>query len=576
MVVGNDQLKKIVLGAKLVTPEVWDAVLQNAERRGRDVESVLIEGGHVGSAELYERVAEFLKVPYVDLRKEKIDFNVLKLLLEKTVIEHKAIPFRKPDDSSLDVAFLRPQDTPAIDEIQKVTGLKVRPYLTGKKSFAYAYRLYQRDLAVELEQVLDDESPKSGRGKARKTPQEFPVVKVLDTILTHAVMADASDVHLEPLSDALLVRFRIDGILRDMLELPLAAMLPLNARVKILTNLKIDEHRVPQDGRMSFFAESENVFVRVSTLPTFYGEKIVMRILNEQERQLKLQDLGMEGRALDAVLEAVDKPRGLVLVVGPTGSGKTTTLYTILGMLNTEGVNVSTIEDPIEYGLPRVNQTQVNPRIGYTFAMGLRALLRQDPNVIMIGEVRDKETADTAVQSGLTGHLVLTTLHTMDAAGVIPRLTEMDIKPFVLVSTLRLAIAQRLVRKVCPDCTETYQLNAADAVQVASHFPMDAIFERLRRQGLIGRGVRNIRDLTLSRGRGCNQCLQSGYQGRIGVYEVLEMTESVRKAIVEGQPYEGILYAARRDGMTTLLEDGWIKVVRGATTVEELLRVLQE
>src|SRR5688572_15873405 len=308
MVVGNDQLKKIVLGAKLVTPEVWDAVVQNAERRGRDVESVLIEGGHVGSAELYGQVAEFLKVPYVDLRKEKIDFNVLKLLLEKTVIEHKAIPFRRPDDATLDVAFLRPQDTPAIDEIQKVTGLKVRPYLTGKKSFAYAYRLYQRDLAVELEQVLDDESPKSGRGKVRKTPQEFPVVKVLDTILTHAVMADASDVHLEPLSDALLVRFRIDGILRDMLELPLAAMLPLNARVKILTNLKIDEHRVPQDGRMSFFAESENVFVRVSTLPTFYGEKIVMRILNEQERQLKLQDLGMEGRALDAVLEAVDKP----------------------------------------------------------------------------------------------------------------------------------------------------------------------------------------------------------------------------------------------------------------------------
>ena len=372
------------------------------------------------------------------------------------------------------------------------------------------------------------------------------------------------------------MRFRIDGILRDMLELPLAAMLPLSARVKILTNLKIDEHRVPQDGRMSFFAESENVFVRVSTLPTFYGEKIVMRILNEQERQLKLQDLGLEGRALEAVLEAVEKPRGLVLVVGPTGCGKTTILYTMLGMLNTETVNVSTIEDPIEYGLPRVNQTQVNPRIGFTFATGLRALLRQDPNVIMIGEIRDQETADTAVQSGLTGHLVLSTLHTMDAAGVLPRLVEMDVKPFVLVSTLRLAIAQRLVRRVCPDCTETYHLTSEQAVQVGRHFPMDAIFDRFRRLGLICRGVRNLRDLSLSRGRGCNQCLHTGYQGRVGVYEVLEMTENVRKAVIEGATYDGILYAARRDGMTTLLEDGWTKAIRGTTTIEELLRVVQE
>jgi len=576
MVIGNDQLKKLVLGAKLVTPEVWDAVLQNAERRGRDVEGVLIEGGHVGSAQLYGLVADYLKVKYVDLRKEKIDFNVLKLLLEKTVIEHKAIPFRKPDDETLDVAFLRPQDTPAIDEIQKITGLRVRPFLTGKKSFAYAYRLYQRDLAVELEKVLEDVAPKQGRGKSKKSEPEFPVVKVLDTILTHAVMASASDVHLEPLSDALLVRFRIDGILHDMLELPLAAMLQLSARVKIMTNLKIDERRVPQDGRMSFFAESENVFVRVSTLPTFYGEKIVMRILNEQERQLKLQDLGLEGSALTAVMNAVEKPRGLLLVVGPTGSGKTTTLYSVLGMLNTERVNVSTIEDPIEYGLPRVNQTQVNANIGFTFAAGLRALLRQDPNVIMVGEIRDKETADTAVQSGLTGHLVLSTLHTMDAIGVIPRLTEMGIKPFVLTSTLRMVVAQRLLRRVCPDCTETYRLTFGDAKDVGGHFPMDLIFERLHRLGVLSRSVRNLSELRLARGRGCNQCMHSGYQGRIGVYEVLEMSENVRRAVIDGEDPDGIRRAARKDGMISLLEDAWVKVVRGATTVEEVLRVVQE
>jgi type IV pilus assembly protein PilB len=576
MTVSNEQLRKIVVDGGLVGLEDWEAAVLNAERRGRDTGEVLVERGLVGAQRLYDLLSEYLNVPYVDLRKEKIDFNVLKLLQEKTLLELQAVPFRMQDEGTIDVAFLRPQDTPSVDEVQKVTGYKVRPYLTSRKSFSYAMRLYQRDLGVELNRLIEETFPKGGRGRGRKGPPEYPVVRILDTVLTHAVMSNVSDIHLEPLSDALLVRFRIDGLLHDILELPAALAPALVSRVKVLTNLKIDEHRLPQDGRMAFFAETENIFIRVSVLPTFYGEKVVMRILNDQEQRLSLQDLGLEGRAREAVEEAVRRPRGLLLVVGPTGSGKTTTLYSLLGMLNTERVNIATIEDPIEYGLPRVNQTQVNPAVGYTFSTGLRALLRQDPNVIMVGEIRDEETADIAVQASLTGHLVLSTLHTVSAAGIVPRLIEMGIKPFVMTSTVSAAVAQRLVRKICPDCVEPYQPDEEQTRRLHDAFHATDLLEDLKRLGLIDRRVRSLRDLRLRRGRGCNQCRHEGYVGRVGVYEVMEMSRGVREAVLNGRSLDDIEAAARRDGMWTLAQDAWRKVLRGVTTVDELLRVIRD
>jgi type IV pilus assembly protein PilB len=570
--VPEEKLRKIVLDTGLVTDEAWEDARKNAARRRRDVAEVLIERGLVGSQYLFDLLSEHYGVPFVDLRRTKVDRDAVALLTEDAMNELKAVPFAAPDKKTLDVAMLRPDDKATIGRLEKATKRKIRPHLTSKKSLQFAVRLYQRDLAGELHEILRV-GEEAKKGSARDE-ERYPVIKVVDTVLAYGVMSGASDIHLEPLADGFLVRFRIDGQLRDMLELPLGLAASVVARVKILANLKIDEHVTPQDGRFSFFADEEDVFVRVSLLPTFYGEKAVLRILSVGERSFGLEELGFSDHDAEAVRAQVAEPQGLILVVGPTGSGKTTTLYALVNMLNTEKVNISTIEDPIEYGLPRINQTQVNAQVGYTFAGGLRALLRQDPNVIMVGEIRDAETAAIAMQAGLTGHLVVSTLHANDTLGVLPRLLDMDVRPFIIASTLNVAIAQRLLRGTCVDCMESCPLSEADATALAARVDVSALLAQLKKKGIVSKDVSGLADLTFYRGKGCARCGGSGYAGRVGVYEVLVMDEALRNAVVAGASPDELRRIAVNAGMVTLIEDGWLKVLSGRTTVAELLRVI--
>lgn len=569
----EDRLRKIVLDTGLVAEDAWNDAVKNAARRRREIADVLIERGLVSQQYLFELLSEEYGVRFVDLRRIKVDHDAVTLLPEEAMSALGAVPFAVSGRKSVDVAMLRPDDKEAIAAIERKLHRKVRPFLTSRKSLKFAVRLYQRDLVGELHELIKAGEEEAKDSKAR-SEERYPIIKVVDTILAYGLMSDASDIHLEPLADGFLVRFRIDGQLRDMLELPAALASPVIARVKILANLKIDEHAAPQDGRFAFFADDEDVFVRVSLLPTFYGEKAVLRILSIGERAFSLEELGFSERDAETVRRQAAAPHGLILVVGPTGSGKTTTLYALLNILNTEKVNISTIEDPIEYGLPRVNQTQVSGQVGYTFANGLRALLRQDPNVLMVGEIRDAETAAIALQAGLTGHLVISTLHADGAAGVVPRLLDMDARPFIIASTLNAAVAQRLVRRVCVDCMESYRLPKGDVAALAARTAAADVITGLKRRGVVSGDVRGIGDLTFYRGKGCPRCGGTGYLGRIGIYEVLTPDERFRQAVIAGTTPDELHRIAVEGGMTTLVEDAWLKVLSGMTTLDELLRVI--
>jgi type II secretory ATPase GspE/PulE/Tfp pilus assembly ATPase PilB-like protein len=365
------------------------------------------------------------------------------------------------------------------------------------------------------------------------------------------------------------VRYRIDGILHDAMSLPKQAKDGIVARIKVLSNLKLDEHRVPQDGRFKIDRDDKRISFRVSILPVFDGEKIVMRLLDETSKGLTLEKMGLYGRGLEVVHKNIKKPNGMFLVTGPTGSGKTTTLYTIMDILNTPEVNICTIEDPIEYRMPRINQTQIYPKVGLTFATGLRSLLRQDPNIIMVGEIRDKETVEMAIQSAMTGHLVLSTLHTNSAAGALPRLLDMGAEPFLVASTVNTVVAQRLVRKLCPDCKKQHKATAEDLKQVGMSDEFIRSLENISKDKIPG-------EFILYEAVGCDQCGGEGYHGRIGIFEVLEVDEDVKKLIAQKASSENIENKAREKGMATMLEDGIYKVIQGLTSLEEVLRVTRE
>ncbi|MDD5749747.1 MAG: GspE/PulE family protein [Patescibacteria group bacterium] len=570
--ISKEELKELLFKSKIVGEKDWISAQDNAHRRRRSIEEILIERGFINLQYLYEIIGDKINVPYVNLRKRKLDQEILAELDEKIVREAKAIPFDL-NGQVLKVAFVYPKDKKRLALIKEASRRKIEVFLTSYKNFVYASRLYRKDIQEELNKILNEKLAKTDNQIAEI---EMPVIKIIDAILEAAMFEQASDIHIEALPDSVVVRFRIDGDLSDRVELPSSIHDALVARIKILSNLRIDEHRVPQDGRFSFKIEDEEESVRVSVIPAFYGEKVVMRLMTDDAQNMSLEDLGFLEHNIKIMQRQIKKPFGMILVVGPTGSGKTTTLYSILNILNTEEVNISTIEDPIEYGINRVNQTQLNLKAGYDFATGLRALLRQDPDIIMIGEIRDNETAQIAVRAGLTGHLVLSTLHTNNASGAPPRLLDMEVEPFLVASTLNVVIAQRLVRKICLNCIESYSLNKENLASLAKEFNLEEMLERFQKLKIVEHGAKSFSELTFYRGKGCSRCNGAGYSKRIGVLEILENTEKVREMIVANASSTDLEKQAMADGMVNIFEDGMQKALLGITTIEEVLRIKRE
>jgi type IV pilus assembly protein PilB len=519
----------------------------------------------------------------VNLKDSKLSFDILSLIPETIARTHNIIAFKKTDDT-LEVAMLDTEDLPAIDSVRKKTGLNIVARLTDDESIKHALMQYQKSLKEEFGDLISKEASnlklvKDSNGEEvsgddlKKMAEDLPIVRIVDTLLRHAIIQGASDIHIEPMEEQVLVRYRIDGILHDAMTLPKQAAAGITARIKVLANLKLDEKRLPQDGRFKMETESEKVSFRVSLLPTYFGEKIVMRLLRETGEGFTLEALGFHGSSLERIHDAMKQTTGIILISGPTGSGKTTTLYTVLDILNTPDVNISTVEDPIEYQMKRVNQTQVNPAIGFSFANGLRALLRQDPNIIMVGEIRDGETASLAINAALTGHLVLSTIHTNSAAGAIPRLIDMGVEPFLLVSTLRLIVGQRLTRRLT-DSKEQYVLDATERAKLFKEENFEAVLKELVEEKLVKPDTK-MEALPFYHPKPGPQS-EDGYHGRIGIHEVLSVSSAVKELILHGGISDAVEEQARKEGMLTMLEDGIYKASRGVTSLEEVLRAVKE
>jgi type IV pilus assembly protein PilB len=482
---------------------------------------------------------------------------VLELIPERLARTYRMIPF-EVTDQGIKLAMEDPSDFEALEFARRHTGKQVIPHYSTDEDIRRALGQYKKNIREEFDRVIQENIKQAGTvDDPTKAAERLPIIKVLDTILEYAVAERASDVHIETQQNEVIVRYRIDGVLRDIIKLPRGIEAALIARIKIVSNLKIDEHRIPQDGRYKFKIDDDVIALRISIIPGFYGENVVARLLSETTRPLSLEELGVTGHNLELIKENIYKPHGMLLVTGPTGSGKTTTLYSILNILNTVKVKICTIEDPIEYGMSRVTQIQVNTKAGMDFAAGLRSLLRHDPNIIMVGEIRDKETAQIAVNSALTGHLVLSTLHTNDASGAIPRLLDMGVEGFLVASTTNAIMAQRLVRKSCQSCLVPYE-------------PSPGVLARLAMEG------QSVAGQKFYKGQGCAQCHNSGYQGRLSVCEVLPVTEKIRELVTKRSASDVIKRQAIEEGMITMMQDGLNKVASGQTTIEEVLRAVME
>ena len=582
MNVEPQQLKAFLLDAGLVKEKDVEAAEKKAKKTKKDFGQILVAEGFVSDEEMIKMKAYILGIPFVNLEKEKIDSDILKIVPEPIAKSHNIVAFRKKGNE-LEVAMLDPDDLATIDFIKKKSNLKILPRLTTAESMKYVLQQYSKTLQAEFGDIIKKEvtgiktvREQTGEGEEEdleKVAEELPVIRIVDTLSKHAILQRASDIHIEPTEKEVIVRYRIDGVLRDAMVLPKQVAGGIVARIKVLSNLKLDEHRLPQDGRFKIETEDYKYSVRVSILPVYDGEKIVMRLLAEGSQALTLEDLGFYGDTLEQFHKNLRRPIGMILVTGPTGSGKTTTLYTAMGILNSPEVNISTVEDPIEYRMPRINQTQISSKIGLTFASGLRSLLRQDPDILMVGEIRDQETASLAINAALTGHLVLSTLHTTNAAGSIPRLVDMGAQPFLISSVLNLIIAQRLVRKLCED-KEKYTLSAQDFEEISSYCNIAKVEEVLRQNKTLG-PKEAFRDITFFKPKPGSDC-PDGYKGRVGIYELLPVTESIKELIVQNATSDKIQAQAQQEGMITMVEDGFVKAAQGITTIEEVLRVIME
>lgn len=580
MQIKEDQIKKFILDSRLLTEKELAEAEEEARKRNTSLKEVLLADGGISEDEFRRLEAYVLGIPYISLKGQRLDFDVLSLIPEPIARQHNIIAYKK-DGNNLEVAMLDTDDLQAIEFIKKKTGLRILPRLTDTESIKSSLVQYQKTLKAEFGDIIqrevghissapsDDEE--ASEEDLEKLAEDLPVIKIVNTLLKHAIVQDASDIHIEPMEDQLLIRYRIDGVLHDAMTLPKAAASGITARIKVLAGLKLDEKRLPQDGRFKMETETESVSFRVSTLPAAFGEKTVMRLLRENFGGFTLDSLGFHGEALDRIYRGSNLTTGMILVTGPTGSGKTTTLYTILDILNKPEVNISTIEDPIEYQVPRINQTQVKPDIGFTFANGLRALVRQDPDIIMVGEIRDGETADLATNAALTGHLVLSTVHTNSAAGTIPRLIDMGVEPFLLVSTVRVIVAQRLVRKLCKS-KEKYTLSDAELSQLAEQVDMDRVLATLKEEKIVKQDAK-WKDVPFYKPKESEEC-KDGYSGRIGIHEVLWLSDSIGEAVMKDATAEQIHKQAVSDGMLPMAEDGIFMAAQGITSIEEVFRVI--
>jgi len=559
-------VEKVVRESKKIEAQELVRAVETAKHLEVPLQEVLIGRKLISAAELGQLLATSQGMAYIDLQSLQVPKGVLRLVAEEFAVEKHVVPF-KLENGVVFLAMQDPTDLEAIEFVKKHTGYEVRPVYADRFSIQMALKAYKGSLKEEFAELAEKTLVSTAGVSIAELAKDVSVIKAVETILEFAVVEGASDVHIEPLANEVMVRYRIDGVLHDVLNLPKELRPALVARIKILSNLKLDETRLPQDGRMQFQSdEGKKVSLRVSVLPTVEGEKVVMRILEEVLQHFSLSTLGLSEEQEKIVQGAIKRPHGMILVTGPTGSGKTTTLYTILGILNTVGVNISTVEDPVENRIRRVNQTQVNVRAGYIFAKGLRSLLRQDPDIIMVGEIRDKETAKIAVNAAMTGHLVLSTLHTNDAPGAIPRVLDLGVEPFLLASTLELVIAQRLVRKVCTSCR----------IEHPAEKDWSKVLEGVIKDKARVEEVKKLLPQKFIRGRGGPKCRYSGYQGRMGIFEVMRVGEEIRKLIANRAAIDEIKTQVLSQGMETMLIEGIKKAVKGITTMEEVLRVSLE
>lgn len=582
MRIKDEQLKRFLLDAGLIKKADLATAEKTAKEEKRSLSEALMAEGFITKDDMRRVESYVLGVPFVSLKKTKIDFDILTLIPEPVARTHNIIAYAK-NEKELEVAMLDTADLAAIDFVRKKVGFKILPRLTDSESMRLALRQYQKNLkdefgdlimkdASSLQVIAEGGGEELSEKDLKKIAEDLPVVRIVDTLLRHAIIQGASDIHIEPGEEEVIVRYRIDGILNDAMKLPKHAAGTIVARIKVLSNLKLDQKRLPQDGRFKMEMDGQKVAFRVSMLPVFYGEKIVMRLLRENRSGYSLEGIGFHGQTLEKIYKAMRATTGIILVTGPTGSGKSTTLYTILDLLNTPEVNISTIEDPIEYQMPRINQSQVKAEIGFTFAAGLRSLMRQDPDIIMVGEIRDEETASLGINAALTGHLVLATLHTNSASGTVARLEDMGVESFLLVSTLRVVVGQRLVRKLS-DSKESYILSKDERDKLAEHVDLNAVLKVLKEEKVVDQNA-TWNNIPFYRPKKNNEA--DGYKGRMGIHEVLEVTETLRNMIMAGKTGDELDIQARKEGMLTMAEDGIYKAARGFTSIEEVLRVINE
>lgn len=561
------KLKAELLKDKLVTEESFNEVKKEADRMGQDLADVLISRNIMRRGYYYNLLSTYFGTEMANLTNKVIKQEVLKLIPEDIARSRRVVTFDE-NAGTVFVAMEDPTDIGTIEFLKKRLNKEIKPFLALPEDIDKGFVLYGAELSQDFRKLIEENISASLRSRARgevEQAADLPIVSIADNIVAYAYALRASDVHLEVLESEVLLRYRIDGVLREITRMPKLISSALVARFKLLAGLKLDEHYAPQDGRFRQKVGPDIVDLRVSVVPTSNGEKVVMRLLASTQRPLSLEDLGMAPQMIKIVNKNIEKTYGMLLVTGPTGSGKTTTLYSVLNMLNRPEVNIVTIEDPIEYNIRYINQTQVNQQAGINFASGLRAFLRQDPDIILVGEIRDEETADISVNAALTGHLVLSTLHTNDAPTAIPRLFDLKVAPFLCTAVLNAILAQRLVRQICTEC-------------IYSYAPESGLTETIKGQvKILGLKEEFKMPKRLYRGKGCSVCGDSGYRGRLGIYEILDVTEEVRKVIVsEDFNLDKLRAVARQSGMITMFEDGLNKVERGVTTIEEVLRVIRE